>query len=460
LFFRRRNISVIPRIRIGNRCKDVLESDITRNSSGLHAVMAPKRKAPGGSSAQTCPASPAKPEPELFSDCRMLFWATHLTSVMQQRVKQLGGNVHAALAPNTTHIICAPDITPLQAAAKLASWKGCAVQCNWCCWAGQAQNFAQISTYWSRRPWREVHTGSGETVQLPVGVAFVRLDWVARSIAMQARQPVDDYVPQGLAAVPLPQPKPTDATAAQEQPGDQQAPPKQTSRQSTAPSSQQPREQRTSGPAATAPQASSSTSTQPLSAEELAAARQDVQQGPLPPCTVARQRSEFVAVQGVRPRFTGGDTGIPWGTAGVWDEPYDDEAARWALLLPLPPLKPRRGGPCAPHWSTAYAEPALLCVLLEVARTWLCLCLQGDDRPPALFLVPKPGPGAGAARRACRFTGAFCFCGNGSSSAAAHHNTHWGVPRSLAIRSAPACPRCPPLTLRCLSRRRPPWRAR
>jgi hypothetical protein len=43
---------------------------------------------------------------------------------------------------------------------------------------------------------------------------------------------------------------------------------------------------------------------------------------------VQRRGAEFVVVSGSKPRFTGGHTGIPWGTANVWDEPYDEEEAR------------------------------------------------------------------------------------------------------------------------------------
>lgn len=48
-------------------------------------------------------------------------------------------------------------------------------------------------------------------------------------------------------------------------------------------------------------------------------------------CVVERRGSEFVCVQGSKPRFTGGNTGIPWGTFGVWCEPYDAATARLVL---------------------------------------------------------------------------------------------------------------------------------
>lgn len=49
---------------------------------------------------------------------------------------------------------------------------------------------------------------------------------------------------------------------------------------------------------------------------------------PSGPCKVVRRGAEWVAVQGSKPAFTGGHTGIPWGSCGVWDEPYDEALAR------------------------------------------------------------------------------------------------------------------------------------
>ena len=80
--------------------------------------------------------------------------------------------------------------------------------------------------------------------------------------------------------------------------------------------------------------------TVPLTSEELHAAAQSI----LPtteaeaaaneatddglPCVVVRRGSDWVTVQGRKPRFTGGHTGIPWGSFGVFDEPYDEATAR------------------------------------------------------------------------------------------------------------------------------------
>jgi DNA polymerase lambda len=46
------------------------------------------------------------------------------------------------------------------------------------------------------------------------------------------------------------------------------------------------------------------------------------------PCIVRRQGSKWVAIQGRKPKYTGGNTGIPWGSYGVWDEPFNLEKAR------------------------------------------------------------------------------------------------------------------------------------
>ncbi|KAG7672125.1 hypothetical protein Ndes2526B_g06893 [Nannochloris sp. 'desiccata'] len=45
------------------------------------------------------------------------------------------------------------------------------------------------------------------------------------------------------------------------------------------------------------------------------------------PCIIRRQGSEWVAIQGRKPRYTGGNTGVPWGSYGVWDEPFNREKA-------------------------------------------------------------------------------------------------------------------------------------
>lgn len=82
--------------------------------------MAPKRKAPGGVAA----GSPAAKEPQVFSGCRLVFWAHRHMAVTQQRAKQLGGVQQPAVAADTTHVICPPNLTAQQAADKLRGWSG------------------------------------------------------------------------------------------------------------------------------------------------------------------------------------------------------------------------------------------------------------------------------------------------------------------------------------------------
>lgn len=73
-----------------------------------------------------------------------------------------------------------------------------------------------------------------------------------------------------------------------------------------------------------------------------------------------RRGAEFVCVQGRLPQFTGGSTGLPWGSFGVWEEPWEEAAARetvdklknfWyqtgahPLAVSAPPLSPQRNEP-------------------------------------------------------------------------------------------------------------------
>ena len=80
-------------------------------------AMAPKRKA------EAPPAAAA--EPPIFCGLRVVFWATKLMSVMQQRVKALGGTLEPALKPDVTHVVCAPDMSAQQAAVHLRECSGC-----------------------------------------------------------------------------------------------------------------------------------------------------------------------------------------------------------------------------------------------------------------------------------------------------------------------------------------------
>jgi DNA polymerase lambda len=167
-----------------------------------------------------------------------------------------------------------------------------------------------------------VHVGQPATLlQVPQDAVFVTTDWVSRSIGRQALQPAEEYLPPGLKPALHP------PVGTQQQQQQQQSVAEEPGHQS------QPAAEPAHLPA---PRPSSSTATIVLTDWQLTAAQQDVlrrvQCGD-PPCRVERRGSEFVAVSGVRPTYTGGSTGIPWGSCGVWDEPVDEEGARQGFTL-------------------------------------------------------------------------------------------------------------------------------
>ena len=169
--------------------------------------------------------------------------------------------------------------------------------------------------------------GAAGALRLPEGVAFVTPDWVSQSIVKQQVQPVE---PRFLPAF-LKQP-PHGGSAAGVAAGG--APPA-----GTAPAGGTPADSQAASPAACPGQErlqdaleaeqgpTSSTATRRFDEQEQWAAEQDVQQqqaaappasappsGIAPPshrrqqrvpCRVVRQGSEFVAVQGVKPQYTG-----------------------------------------------------------------------------------------------------------------------------------------------------------
>ncbi len=197
----------------------------------------------------------------------------------------------------------------------------------------------------ARRP---MAPSGAQGLPLPEGVAFVTPDFISTSIAKQQLQPTDAHTPAFLKPPPpapasAPQPAAAAAAGAPLQPG-KRAAGESDSRATPAgwqggeaEAAQQQQQQQQQQPA-------SSVVTQPLdeaeqrALEEGVLSSQDVQQDQAAgqqqaqqaqqACRVVRRGAEFVAIRGVKPRFTGGDTGIPWGTAGVFDEPYDPAAAR------------------------------------------------------------------------------------------------------------------------------------
>ena len=199
---------------------------------------------------------------------------------------------------------------------------------------------------------------------LPRDVAFVTTAWVAQTIAKREPQPEGPFLPACLTPAP-PAPAPALPAAAAEAAGDDrqdigsQGQQEQQEQQEQRPQSgqqagEQQQQRHSQQLAAVELERASSVASISFNAEELRVAQQDTLQPPaMPsaaaeggeeqqgqqqqgqgqapaPCRVVRRGSEFVAVQGVKPQYTGGRTGIPWGSYGVWEEPFDPEAARQA----------------------------------------------------------------------------------------------------------------------------------
>ncbi|KAL4431115.1 hypothetical protein ABPG75_006371 [Micractinium tetrahymenae] len=244
--------------------------------------------------------------------------------------QERGGIVQPNLVPSglqaTTHVLCAPKppLTGKQAASKLQGFAG---------------------------PAEEVRVQDGTRLRLPKGVAFVLTDWAAHSIGRGQLQPTELYLPPCLRHAPEP---PASAAPAAMTPPHEPADAGGPARAAAEPGPATPAETAAvaaGGPAALEARPASSAITEPLNEQQREAAEQDVMQpapasqqeqeaesgemaerrpgrAPSVRCRVARRGAQFVAVEGCKPQFTGGDTGIPWGSFGVWDEPYDLEAAR------------------------------------------------------------------------------------------------------------------------------------
>ena len=197
-------------------------------------------------------------------------------------------------------------------------------------------------------------------LRLPRGVAFVTTAWVAQTIAKRERQPEGPFLPACLTpAPPAPAPAPPAAAEAAgdggQAVGSQGQEAQQEHRQQAGEQQQQ---QHLQQPPAPELERASSVASICFNEEELRVAQQDTLQPPampsvaaeggteqqqqqqgqqqrgqqLAPCRVERRGSEFVAVRGVKPQYTGGRTGIPWGSCGVWAEPFDPDAARQASM--------------------------------------------------------------------------------------------------------------------------------
>ena len=264
----------------------------------------------GGASAAAPPSrkrkSPPEPAPALppppaaggvFAGLHFCFWQAAHAQLMQQKTVEAGGAIDGDIGAATTHCVCADDMTPAQASARL-----------------------------SRRPHSrvcEAVTLQGARLELPTGVHFVTAQFVADSLLKQRVLDEDDCMPPWYVAALRQLVREREAEAADDGAGaasettqallpeELQAAARFDEVDSGAPTQEEEEEEGERAP----PPPSDGDAGAPPGDASL-------------PCVVERRGAEWVAVQGVRPRVTGGHTGIPWGTAGVWDEPCDEAAAR------------------------------------------------------------------------------------------------------------------------------------
>ena len=159
--------------------------------------------------------------------------------------------------------------------------------------------------------------GQGASVRLPEGVAFVTPDWVSRSIPKHHLLPEEQFRPPGLAPAPASPAAATQAAAGHDGAGtggqqQQEQQEQQQPQQREHPTGADAKQHRDAAPAG--PEPTSSTATVPFSSQQMWAAGQDAQQqdvlqGPAF-CRVERRGSEFVAVQGAKPLYTGGAAAV------------------------------------------------------------------------------------------------------------------------------------------------------
>uniref|UniRef100_A0A1D1ZQP1 BRCT domain-containing protein n=1 Tax=Auxenochlorella protothecoides TaxID=3075 RepID=A0A1D1ZQP1_AUXPR len=304
----------------------------------------------------------------VFEGCRLVFWHKSHVSRMKDRVVDRGGSIAAALDKDTTHVVSGANTSLVTAAAHLA----------------QAEHV---------RPSLSLDIDSMR-VAAPTGVHFVLPTWITASMLKQTRQAESDHLspfgqrlaaamPQahGEAAVSGPGEHSGSGSADGKGPGA-----KQRERAGSPPSS------KTGSGLGTSPAHAptwTGGSGAPLCDAEPLPRKKARRPQPPAPCRVERVGSEFVAIEGdTLPRFTGGDSGLPWGWAGVWEEPWDEATAMWVtrfglglaarlihLLLPAPTASPQ------PTTSPSLQDE------------------QGDPREAAAPLVPHRQGSDGAPHR-------------------------------------------------------------
>ena len=156
--------------------------------------------------------------------------------------------------------------------------------------------------------------------RLKRAIFIVEWQWLTDSILAGRRRPEGDYAPAFAAAL---QCDDETAGAATEEMGKvEKDSPKGAAEEgaTSRPAESLPNQEATFQPVSAPSQAS-------IAERPSKRSRQSVDPHPQL-CRVLRKGSDFVAADGhTLPEFTGGDTGIPWGWAGVWQEPWDPATA-------------------------------------------------------------------------------------------------------------------------------------
>jgi DNA polymerase lambda len=273
-----------------------------------------KRKA-----AEAPAPAPPPPAPPLFvraapggggatAPLRFLFLYRSHISVMVARIRERGGEVVDVLAPGVTHVVVDAGAAAADVLERLS--------------AGAPAGAA-----------------TGNLSRLLDGAEVVTPAFVARSLGAGRLEREEDHRPAFWAEARAA----ADGAAAERAP----SPPQE--------EQQEEEEQRAS------PERALPTTPDAEPAPEEAATGEA--------CVVERRGARWVAVRGRLPAATGGRSGLPWGFAGVWEEPVDEAAARetverlrraWyqhrGAAPPPPPPADAHGS--APRVAAAAAAPA------------------------------------------------------------------------------------------------------
>jgi hypothetical protein len=223
---------------------------------------------------------PPKASPDgqhLFSQLRFYFLTKAHMHLMMKRVVEQGGALDDSFVPgSTTHVICPPKTS-------------------------RAVLDAALSTH---------HADASSS-----SYELVTQQFVAQSIIKGKRQNEADFRPVIIEPVASP-PKPAVTPS---------RPVKKQKLEESGVEELEDKVNKVPTPSTLVPRRSSATGEETKEVEQEQ--KEDDEKAKLP-CIVRRQGADWVAVQGRKPRYTGGNTGIPWGSYGVWDEPFNVEKAR------------------------------------------------------------------------------------------------------------------------------------